>query len=315
MAGCRIYPLADILKWTLYGQWMNFLYKKVFPGLVGWAYNVLKNLLPRFDKGAPTWFTCGWAWAALWDDNLTDCATYRRKCRPNTAFALYYKKVAKERFEDYIEHAAEDVANPLVALIWFALGNKPAAQATFATWIEGIPQTIEDWATARYDTVRLWYNNQRKDLEDKVEDIGDWFDDVASWVEDFWSDPPGTVLEMFHFTYTDWYNLWVRLPAKLLWWPKPSRGKWMFLWRDPKGAVLGWFGITTAGWDNFWDDPLLAILKWLNVQRDKWDAFWDDPLQWICDKWDIDKQEVHDFFDDPLMWLYDRVEEELIRRW
>lgn len=289
MAVCGIYPLLDILKWNIRGQWMHLLYTKVFPGLWDVVYNVLKHLLPRFNKGAPGWFTCGWAYASLWDNNLTECATYRRKCRPNTAFALYYRTVAKDRLEDWIKNAADNVARPLVNALSGLLGSLLHGYATFSNWIESIRNivgTYVPWWTTTLAAGLVWL---RLKLPGAIRDA------TSTW-SDIWEDIKTAV--------KDWAK--TRFDAAMTWVANTAPG--VVTWINTLGA---WYNLVSAWVNAFKDNPYGTIAGTLGAAWDFLSGSWTGLRNFYNTVWVPFKVDLHDFLDHPMLFLYDLVDDEI----
>lgn len=284
---CDIYPLLDVLWWNLLGQWMVFLYKKVFP------YVYAKYLLPKFNKGAPTWFTCGWAWWELWDYNLKDCATYRKKCIPNSAFALHFRNVAKDRLADWIKNAAKGLVDVLNDAIDLILGPLLHAYTSFSNWIESIRNivgTYVPWWTTTLAAGLVWL---RLRFPTAIRDA------TSSW-DDIWDGIKAAV--------ADWAKL--RFDAAVAagtdaWDWVFSTGEWLNNW---------WLGIREF-LDDFFTFHVARVQEWLG---DPW-AFlagaWPELRIFYNAVWVPFGVTLYEFLADPLLWIYDRIEDELIRQW
>lgn len=284
---CDIYPLLSILWWNLLAQWMKFVYTR------GWSEYWTYFFLPRFDKGAPTWFTCGWAWAELWDDNLKDCVTYRKKCRPSPIFYLHYRRVARDRYSDWVAQAAKNVATPLVDAVSTLLGTLAHSYTTFSSWLEAIRTRVGTW-------VPTWADN----LASAASKLYNWFPAAirratATW-GDIWDDIKTAV--------KDWAT--ARFDAARLWVANTS--SWLVAGYN---TVRTWYDNTASWLTKFKEDAYGKIVGWLGAPWNFLKGAWWQLRKFYNEVWSPYKVTLHDFLADPLGWLYDRVEEELIRRW
>lgn len=284
---CRIYTLLEILWWSLLAQWMRFVYTR------GWDAWWTYKLLPRFYKGAPEWFTCGWAWASLWDDNLVDCNPGTGKCRPNTAFYLHYRRVARDRFQDWIDDAADTVARPLVNAVSALLGTLYHGYTTFSTWINAIRGRVGSW-------VPWWADH----LAHAAVRLFDWLpSDITAG------------LVSFYDKFVAWYEatkLWVQVHYD-------AAKNWVANVAPDLTAgyitVRNWYDVVATWVTNFKADPYGTVASWLGAAWTTWIVLRYAIVDFYNNVWVPYKITLHDFLADPLGWTYDRVEDELIRRW
>lgn len=275
-----VYPLLDVLWWNLIGQWMDFIFHYVHS-----AY-FRRYLLPTFDAAAPQWWKDSWGHSYNWYSHLTNGV-------PDGAFAWYYKRAARDRFSDWINKAADNVARALTDAIYNLLGNLMYGYARFTDWINAI------W-TRVGPNVPSWASN----VMEALWNLWNWFpgdirDNVVSWYDKF----------------AAWYNAaisWAqsRYEATKVW--VANTGNWLVAGYN---TVRGWYDSAHAWLDDFRYNAYARVTGWLGSAWDAWRGVRYGIVNFYNTCWVPYKITLHDFLADPLGWLYDRVEAELIRRW
>lgn len=279
--GAAIYSLLSILWWNLVGQYMYYVYAKLSLTTF-WVH----RFLPRFDPGPPQWWLDTWHVYAWWDDNLDSRI-------PNTAFVLLYRQAAQERFRDWINDAANTVAQTLVDAVSNLLGILYHGYTTFSDWLSAlrgrVGTWVPDWADHLAHAATLLFGWLPSDITSGIVSFYDkfvaWYEVTKSWVRvgydaaKNWVANVAPMLTAGYITIRNWYDI---------------VATWVTNFKaDPYGTVAGWLG---APWTT-WIVLRYAIIDFYN---NIWVPF---------------KATLHDFLADPLCWMYDRVEDELIRRW
>lgn len=286
---CDIYPLVNILWWNLLGQWMHFIYTKVFSWVSEFYYPYLEWLLPRFTKGAPTWFTCGWAWADLWNDNLKNCTGDPPRCRPNTAFVLHFRKVAKDRYEDWVADKAGTIAGVLVDAVSVLLGSLLHGYTTFSIWIDAIRGrvgTYVPWWTTTLAAGLVWL---RSKFPTAIRDA------TSTW-DDIWGSIKTAV--------KDWAK--ARFDAAIAW-----LNNTVSALVTGYNTVRAWYDLVSTWVTNFKNNPVGTVVGWLGAAWTAWTGVRTGIVNFYNNVWVPFKVGLHDFLDHPVLWMEDRVTEEV----
>jgi len=279
--GATIYSLLSILWWNLIGQYMYYVYVKLSLTLY-WVH----QLLPRFNPGPPQWWLDTWHVYAWWNDNLDDRV-------PNTAFVLYYRRAAKDRFEDWIKNAADSIARPLVNAVLWLLGSLLHGYTTFSAWINAI--------RARVGTYIPWWATS---LANAAMRLYHWLPLAVRQATATWSD----IWEGIKAAVKDWAR--ARFDAAMTW--VANTAPWVFAWVD---YLSTWYYATGEWLTNFKNNPYSVMVAILGTAWSTWMSIYVGILNFYNNVWVPYKITLHDFLADPLGWVYDRVEDELIRRW
>lgn len=280
MATAAIYSLLSVLWWNLVGQWMYFVYSR------GWSTFYTYMFLPRFDPGPPQWWLDSWHVYAWWNDNLVER-------RPNTAFVLFYRRAAKDRFQDWVEDAADRIATPLVAVISSLLGLLRHGYTTFSTWIEVIWDRVGPytpwWATHLANAVTKLYHWIPLAIRQATQTWNDLWEEIKA------------AAATAAATLYDAARTWV-----------VNNASWVMDWLN---FLSGWYYATGEWLTNFRNNPLITITGILGLAWSVWAGIYDSILDFYNTVWVPYRITLHDFCADPLGWTYDRVEDELLRRW
>jgi len=279
--GATIYSLLGILWWNLIGQYMYYVYAKLSLGIT-WR----RRLLPRFDPGPPQWWLDTWHVYDWWNGNLDNRV-------PNTAFVLFYRRAAKDRFEEWIKNAADSIARPLVNAVLWLLGSLLHGYTTFSAWIEAIRHRVgtyvPSWAASLADAAKLLYR---------------WFPAAIRAGASTWND----IWESIKTAVKNWAR--ARFDDAMTW--VANNAPWVIDWVNFLG---NWYYAAGEWLTAFKEDPYAVIAAALGVAWSTWTGIYNGILNFYNNVWVPYRITLHDFLADPLGWMYDRVEDELVRRW
>lgn len=275
-----IYSLLGILWWNLVGQWMYYVYSR------GWSEWWTYQFLPRFDPGPPQWWLDTWHRYAWWNNNLVDH-------RPNTAFVLFYRRAAKDRFSDWIEDAADRIASPLFDAINTLLGAIPQAVVTFSDWIKLVSSRVGTWIPIWTTNLATGLNYLKMKLPQSI------FSPPYTWT---------SIWDSIKTAVKDWAE--DRFDAAMTW--VANNAPWVVDWID---FLATWYYAAGEWLTAFKEDPYTVIAAALGVAWSTWTGIYSSINDFYNTCWVPYKITLHDFLADPLGWVYDRVEDELCRRW